>query len=79
MPGVAVPPRLQRPADAQLGHVKAYVCTWLSRVYDALITPSNNMHVILLYDKQDDMTMAISAYINEGLMRGQYAFMPLLV
>ncbi len=39
--------------------------------YDVLITPSNNMHVILLYDKQDDLDKAISAYINEGLMRGQ--------
>jgi MEDS: MEthanogen/methylotroph, DcmR Sensory domain len=39
--------------------------------YDALITPSNNMHLILLYAKQDDLDKAISAYINEGLKRGQ--------
>lgn len=39
--------------------------------YDALITPSTNMHVILLYNKQDDLDKAISAYINEGLKRGQ--------
>jgi KaiC/GvpD/RAD55 family RecA-like ATPase len=39
--------------------------------YDALITPSNNMHLILLYAKQDDLDEAISAYINEGLKRGQ--------
>ncbi len=39
--------------------------------YDALITPSTNMHVILLYDKQDDLDKAVSAYINEGLKRGQ--------
>ncbi len=39
--------------------------------YDALITPSTNMHLILLYDEQDDLDKAISAYINEGLKRGQ--------
>ncbi len=39
--------------------------------YDALITPSTNMHVILLYDEQDDLDKAISAYINEGLKRDQ--------
>jgi len=39
--------------------------------YDALIDPSANMHVILLYDKQDDLDKAVSTYINEGLKRGQ--------
>lgn len=39
--------------------------------YDALIAPSTNMHMILLYDKQNDLDKAISAYINVGLKRGQ--------
>jgi DcmR-like sensory protein len=39
--------------------------------YDALIDPNANMHVILLYDKQDDLDKAVSTYINEGLKRGQ--------
>ncbi|MDF0679706.1 MAG: MEDS domain-containing protein [Candidatus Nitrosocosmicus sp.] len=39
--------------------------------YDALIDPSTNMHVILLYDKQEDLDKAVSTYINEGLKRGQ--------
>jgi hypothetical protein len=39
--------------------------------YDALIDSSTNMHVILLYDKQDDLDKAVSTYINEGLKRGQ--------
>ena len=39
--------------------------------YDALIAPCTNMHLILLYDKQDDLDKAISAYIIEGLKRGQ--------
>ncbi len=39
--------------------------------YNELINPSQNSHIILLYNNQLDLDNAISSYINEGLKRGQ--------
>jgi hypothetical protein len=39
--------------------------------YNELIDPSQNSHIILLYNDQLDLNNAISSYINEGLKRGQ--------
>jgi MEDS: MEthanogen/methylotroph, DcmR Sensory domain len=47
-------------------------CTLVNEMnYDALINPCTNMHLILLYNDQDDLDKAIAEYINEGLKRGQ--------
>jgi hypothetical protein len=39
--------------------------------YDELINPSPNSHIILLYEDQTDLDIAIAEYLNIGLKKGQ--------
>jgi hypothetical protein len=39
--------------------------------YNALVNPSFNTHLILLYENKIDLDNAIANYLNEGLKRGQ--------
>lgn len=39
--------------------------------YNALVNPSSNMHIMLIYKDDNELDNAITTYINEGLKKGQ--------